>query len=83
MYYSKSSPPFWHHQEPTVGAMAAGGEERILNNVRELLMGLEKKLILLGDEVALVGYKLGVIESGEVKSVEGVMDKGQLITNVG
>lgn len=53
-------------------------------------MGLEKELILLEDEVALVGGKLDLVgeklggaRSSEVKNVEGVVDKGELITDEG
>lgn len=42
-------------------------------------MGLVKELILLRDEVALMGENLSLTESTEVKTVEGVMDDGELI----
>lgn len=44
-------------------------------NVGDLLVHLEKKLILLGDEVALAGEKLGMARSGEMKMVKEIMGK--------
>lgn len=39
--------------------------------------------ILLSDELALVGEKLCVVSSDEVKVVEGMMDESKLIADVG
>lgn len=46
-------------------------------------MSLEKGLVLLGDEIALVGDEFCVAREDEVKPVKGNMDKSELIMDEG
>lgn len=62
-----------------MGVVAWAGE-RIAGIGKYLLKGVQKKLILLGNKIGLVGMRsilpveLGVGRSGEVKAVERVMN---------